>query len=156
MGISATKNARRVVVEAWYEGVVVVTFPVLRNLSITKAAAAAAAVMAVVVVLAIPSTLIDPGTNPPTQLSPSAPSTSKTSRTKAHPRTEPDWDLELGFGCWESPAANAPVGIQGDWNENLMVRYPVYWAWGDERWEMGEEKIVEEVRKEKTRAEGVW
>jgi len=48
------------------------------------------------------------------------------------------------------------LGYKEGWNENLAARYPVYGAWGDERWEIGEEKIVEEVWEEKMRAEEVW
>jgi hypothetical protein len=156
VGISATKNARRVVVEAWYEGAVVVAFLVLRNLSTTKAAAAAAGLMTVVVVLATPPTLTDPGTNPPTRSSPSAPSTSKTSRTKAHPRTDRTGISSLVSGAGRARLPTLRLGYKEGWNENLMARYPVYMAWGDERWEMGEEKIAEEVWEEKMRAEEVW
>lgn len=63
---------------------------------------------------------------------------------------------KLCFRHWENPTANAPVGIQGDWNTNVVARYPVYRAWGDERWEMVEERIVEEGWEEKMRAGEVW
>jgi len=100
----------------------------------------AAGVMTVVVVLATPPTLTDPGTNPPTQLSPSAPSTSKTSRTKAHPRTDRTGISSLVSGAGRARLPTLRLGYKEGWNENLAARYPVYRAWGDERWEMGEEK----------------
>ncbi len=112
--------------------------------------------MTVVVVLAIPPTLTDPGTNPPTQLSPSAPSTSKTSRTKAHPRTDRTGISSLVSGAGRARLPTLRLGYKEGSNENLAARYPVYRAWGDERWEIGEEKIVEEVWEEKTRAEEAW
>ncbi len=69
--------------------------------------------MTVAVVLAIPPTLTDPGTNPPYPVKPVGTIDKQDLQDKSSPSYRPDWDLELGFGCWESPAANAPVGIQG-------------------------------------------
>jgi len=113
VGVSATKNARRIVVEAWYEGAVVVAFPVLRNLSTTKAAAAGGGGYDRSSGAGHTTDPHRPRNQPPYPVKPIGTIDKQDLQDKSSPSYRPDWDLELGFGCWESPAANAPVGIQG-------------------------------------------
>jgi len=113
VGLSATKNARRIVVEAWYEGAVVVAFPVLRNFSITKAATAGGGGYDRSSGAGHTTHPHRPRNQPPYPVKPVGTIDKQDLQDKSSPSYRPDWDLELGFGCWESPAANAPVGIQG-------------------------------------------